>query len=150
MAAGTRFTAGGNTAKQRRHRIQGWPLTVNKSLGQDMVDLEGCIAGVQEMVSRSKRLRDFVAGGGDPSDPAFRISALERNTLDLVCLTVLKEVLPPESAVIEKWVVSKPDVGGGIEEGIRTYEDKLSILKTILSVMPPRGTKSASPRDETD
>jgi hypothetical protein len=114
-----------------------------------MIDLEGCIAGVQEMISRSKRLRDFVAGGGDPSDPAFRISAVERHTLDLVCLTVLKEVLPPESAVIENWVVSSHDVGGGVEEGISTYEDKLSILKTILSVMPPRRPKSAIPGAET-
>jgi hypothetical protein len=117
-----------------------------------MIDLEGCIAGVQEMISRSKRLRDFVAGGGDSSDPAFRISAVERHTLDLVCLDVLKKVLPPESAVIEKWIVSNPDVGGGIDEGVRTYENKLSVLKTILSMVPSRRTESVIPRDgdETD
>ena len=90
-----------------------------------MIDLEGCIAGVQEMISRSKRLRDFVAEGGDSSDPAFRISSLERHTLDVICLDVGKKVLPPESVVIEQWVISNRDVGGGIEEGVRTYENKL-------------------------
>ena len=71
-----------------------------------MIDLEGCIAGVQEMISRSKRLRDFVAEGGDSSDPAFRISSLERHTLDVICLDVLNKVLPPESVVIKQWVIS--------------------------------------------